>query len=100
METITGKSRIFVKKRTTMGTLELKSELINLIEKIEDNKVLNAIYVLLTNKAAAEKQVDFWDELPEVVKDDIDEAIKEADRGEGIPHKEAMKQIRAKIASL
>jgi hypothetical protein len=29
------------------------------------------------------------------VKNDIDEAIAECERGEGIPHKEAMKQIRA-----
>jgi plasmid stabilization system protein ParE len=54
--------------------------------------VLSAIYVLLTNQAKAESKVDFWDELPESVKNDIDEAIKEADRGEKIPHKEAMKQ--------
>jgi predicted transcriptional regulator len=100
METITGKSRIFARKGVNMGTIELKSELISLIEKIEDKKVLSAIYVLLTNQAKAESKVDFWDELPESVKNDIDEAIKEADRGEKIPHKEAMKQIRKKIASL
>ena len=100
METIKSKSRIFARKGVIMGTIELKSELISLIEKIEDNKVLNAIYVLLTNQAKAEKTVDFWDELPEALKKEIDEGIAEADRGETIPHKEAMKQIRAKIASL
>jgi len=83
-----------------MGTVELKSELISLIEKIEDNKVLNAIYVLLTKQTDIEAKVDFWDELPEKVKKDIDEAIKEADRGEGMPHKEAMKRIKEKLASL
>lgn len=98
--TINNKSSIFVKKRTTMGTIELKSELISLIEKTEDSKVLNAIYVLLTNLTKTEKKADFWDELPEALKKEIDEGIAEADRGETIPHKEAMKQIRAKIASL
>lgn len=100
METGMNKSTIFVKKGIVMGTVELKTELISLIEKIEDNKVLNAIYVLLTKQSAIEKKADFWDELPESVKNDIDEAIAECERGEGIPHKEAMKQIRAKIASL
>jgi hypothetical protein len=38
-----------------MGTIELKSELISLIEKIEDKKVLSAIYILLTNQIEAEK---------------------------------------------
>jgi predicted transcriptional regulator len=91
---------IFVEKEIIMGTLELKSELIRLIEKIEDSKVLGAIYILLTKQAGIEKEVDFWDELPEEVRNDIDEAIAECERGEGIPHKEAMKQIREKIASL
>ena len=100
MKTVMNKSTIFVKKGSVMGTIELKSELISLIEKIEDNKVLNAIYVLLTKQTGTEKKVDFWDELPEEVRNDIDEAIEEADRGEGIPHKEAMRQIRAKIESL
>ncbi len=100
METITSKSRIFAKKGVIMGTIELKSELISLIEKIEDNKVLNAIYVLLTNQTETGRKVDFWDELPEALKKEIDEGIAEADRGETIPHKEAMKQIREKIASL
>ncbi len=83
-----------------MGTIELKSELINLIESIEDNQVLSAIYVLLTKQFKIKGNVDFWDELPEEVRKDIDEAIQEGKRGEGIPHKEAMKLIMEKLSSL
>jgi hypothetical protein len=83
-----------------MGTVELKSELIGLIEGIEDNKVLNAIYILLTRQFKLTNTADFWDELPEEIKNDIDEAIAQGKRGEGIPHKEAMKQIRKKLESL
>jgi hypothetical protein len=83
-----------------MGTVELKSELIGLIEGIEDYKVLNAIYVLLTRQFKVAQTVDFWDELPEEIKNDIDQAIAQGKRGEGIPHKEAMKQIRKKLESL
>jgi hypothetical protein len=59
MGTIRSKSRIFAKKGVSMGTIELKSELISLIEKIEDKKVLSAIYVLLTNQIEAERQLIF-----------------------------------------
>ena len=100
MEAVINKSLIFVKKGGAMGTMELKSELIDLIENIEDNKVLKAIYVLLTKQFKIKEKADFWDELPEEVRNDIDQAIKEGKRGETIPHKEAMKQIRAKLGSL
>ena len=83
-----------------METMELKSELIGLIETIEDNKVLSAIYILLTKQFKVETKVDFWDELPKEVKNDIDEAIEEGKRGEGISHKEAMKQIKEKLELL
>ncbi len=55
-----------------METMELKSELIGLIESIEDNKVLNAIYILLTRQFKVKTKADFWDELPDEVKNDID----------------------------
>ncbi len=101
MEKIMNKSPIFVKKGIIMSTIELKSRLHELIESIEDNKVLSAIYVLLTKKQFKVKdKVDFWDELPEEVKNDIDEAVEEGKRGEVIPHKEAMKQIREKLELL
>ncbi len=83
-----------------METTELKSALIGLIESIEDNKVLNAIYILLTKQFSAEYKVDFWDELPEEIQKDIDNAINEGKSGKGIAHKEAMKQIKEKLELL
>ena len=83
-----------------MEATELKSELIDLIESIEDNNVLGAIYILLTKQFKIETKVDFWDELPEEVKNDIDKAIEEGKRGKGISHKEAMKQIKEKLELL
>ncbi len=35
---------------------------------------------------------DFWYDLPEEVKNDVEEAIKESDRGEGKTHEEVMKE--------
>ncbi|OQY04030.1 MAG: hypothetical protein B6I20_03850 [Bacteroidetes bacterium 4572_117] len=79
-----------------MGTVELKPSLHELIENIEDNKVLNAIYVLLVNQFKAEKKIDFWDELPDEVKKDIEEAIDEGNRDEVFTHEEVKKKMKEK----
>ncbi len=49
------------------------------------------------DKAEFESVKDFWFDLPNEVKNDIDIAIEEADNGKLISHSEAMKQIRAKL---
>lgn len=43
-----------------------------------------------------EKGADWWDELGEDLKAELDESLAEADRGELIPHEEVMKEVRAK----
>ena len=35
---------------------------------------------------------DWWDEMPDNVKADIEEAIRQADRGETIPHEDVKKK--------
>lgn len=75
-----------------MGTEELKLNLHNLIEGTENESLLNAIYVLITQKTEITGKIEIWDELPEEVRNDIDEALLEAERGEGIPH-EKIKEI-------
>ena len=37
-------------------------------------------------------QQDFWDTLPDSVKEDVEEALLESERGEGRPHEEVMKK--------
>ncbi len=96
METIMNKSPIFVKKGEVMSTAELKVNLHDLIENIEDENFLNAIYVLLTQKTEIGEETEKWEDLPEEVRKDIDEAIMEADRGEGIPHEQVMQTIKEK----
>lgn len=75
-----------------MSTAELKYNLVKLIESINDSQMLQAIYTLLSNKGS----VDFWDELSAEQKAAIEESISELDRGEGIPHEQVMKEIKAK----
>jgi hypothetical protein len=86
---------IFV-KRNKMGTIELKANLHDLIENIDDKNVLNAIYILLTKQLKIKPKADFWDELPENVKNDIEEAIKEADLGKVYTHESVVEEIKAK----
>ena len=37
-------------------------------------------------------QQDFWDTIPDHVKDDVEEALLQSKRGEGKPHEEVMKK--------
>lgn len=79
-----------------MDAMELKSSLHELIENIEDNNILSAIYLLLAKQKSKIVEKDFWDDLPEHVKAGIEEALAQSKRGEGIPHVDVMKQIHAK----
>ncbi|WP_159440647.1 hypothetical protein [Mucilaginibacter sp. OK098] len=45
---------------------------------------------------AGSKQ-DFWNEIPKEVKQAINEAKEELERGEGIPHSEVMAEIRKRF---
>ena len=84
-----------------MSTVELKSNLHNLIDTINDSKTLNAIYTLLKKNSAASKtnQLD-WDSLSHAEKIAIDKAIKQADNGELIPHNQVMKELKTKYKFL
>jgi hypothetical protein len=83
-----------------METIELKSYLYELIDDIEDYNVLNAIYLLLAKLQLKTEDSDFWDDLPEHVKAGIEEGLAQAERGEGIPHNEVMKKIKAKYPQI
>jgi predicted transcriptional regulator len=48
---------------------------------------------------AKQDQYDFWNELPDEVKIEIDEAIRQADAGELISHEEVMKKYQKWIHS-
>ncbi len=74
-----------------MDTLTIREELHNLIDKTEDINILKALKVLLKKQFTTE-QTDFWDELPEALKAEIEEGLEEIERGEDISHEEVMKK--------
>ncbi len=73
-----------------MNTVELKSDLHNLIDKVEDPIILNALRAILSK----EVRRDFWDELPLSVQESVKKGMEQANRGETRPHSEVMKKYK------
>jgi predicted transcriptional regulator len=73
-----------------MDIVELRTDLHNMIDKISDSNVLNAVKTLLSGKTAT--QSDWWDTISDEEKAEIEQGLAEADRGEVIPHEEVMKK--------
>jgi hypothetical protein len=71
-----------------MDVIELRTDLHNMIDKITDSTILNAVKTLLSCKTSG--QTDWWDTLSEEERSEIEQGILEAERGEVIQHKEIM----------
>jgi len=74
-----------------MSTTELKLSLHNLIDNIENESLLKAIYVMITHKTAPSGSLK-WDELPESLRQEIEEGLEQAEKGEVIEHEKVMKK--------
>lgn len=55
-----------------------------------DDKVVKMIHAMLEVDADS----DWWDEMPDKVRADVEEAILQADRGEVMPHEEVKKKYK------
>ena len=75
-----------------MDVIELRTDLHNMIDKINDSNVLNAVKTLLAGKAT--KQPDWWDTISDEEREEIEQGLAEADRGEVIPHEEVMAKYK------
>ena len=67
-----------------------KVDLISWISNLRDEKTLKKIETI------RQEESDWWDEISEAEKEEIEKGIAEADRGELIPYDEVMKEVRAK----
>ena len=63
-------------------------EVIRLLTATKDSDVLRHIKAVLTT------QEDWWDTVPEKVKDEVEEAAKQLKNGDGVPHEKVMKKFR------
>lgn len=69
-----------------------KNALIKKLIDTEEDAILDQVKVILGVDAK-----DFWDELPEYVKDSVQQAKEELKNGEGIPHDKVMAEIKGKF---
>lgn len=74
---------------TKMNIQTQKIELVKMILNTNDKSLLEIIKNIFTRQS-----VDLWDELDEEVKADVEEAIRQLDKGEGIPHERVMKKYK------
>lgn len=73
----------------TMNTIELKSDLHGLIDKVNDTVILNAIKAILSRQLT---ETDFWEELPINAQESVKRGMAQAKKGEMKAHKEVMKK--------
>jgi len=81
-----------------MNALELKTNIFQLVEKLDDIDFLQAINVLLEKQFRQSQKKDFWIDLPQNIQLEIETSIKEADERKLIPHNEVMYNIKKKYA--
>jgi len=77
-----------------MTIQELKADLHNLIDKINEESILNAIRIILSKQDEASR--DWAEDLGESLRSELEESISEADEGKVISHKEAMNRIKSR----
>jgi len=81
-----------------LSSVEIKSEIHNMVENIHDLDILRAIRVLLSKQNTISTQTDFWDELPDSIKNKLDNSIKQADEGKMSTHDEVKRRLNIKFA--
>lgn len=56
-----------------------------------DEKSIKMVIAMLEVNAEEDEDADWWKNMPDDIKAEVEEAIKEADEGKGIPHEEVRK---------
>ena len=75
-----------------MSITQIKKDIRKLVNRIDDKEVLE-LYLKLLEREAVKKK-DFWDELSSDTKKAITAGIRQADKGQLIPHEEVRKLYR------
>lgn len=75
-----------------MSTVELKNKIYSLVENINDNDMLQAIITLL-NRSDKSTSTDWWDELSEKDKENIEIGLKQADDKQFVSNKDVRSRI-------
>lgn len=70
-----------------MDTIDLKSDLHSMIDKVNDTAILNAVKAILS----AQIKEDFWEELQLNVQKSVKRGIEQAQSGKTKAHSDVMK---------
>lgn len=85
--------------------MDLKAEKLSVIQqllKVEDELLLQAVKNLLEfglQQSSEKRTTDFWDELTEAQKAQIELSRQQLRAGKGIPHNEVMEAFRKKYSA-
>lgn len=82
-----------------MSTAELKSNIIRLIQGINDNSKLQAIYTLLSN-AESSDDLDWWNELSKTPKASIEKGLKDYKNGNIFTSEQVKSEMAKKYPQL
>ena len=75
-----------------MDVTELRADLHNMIDKISDRNILKAVRTPISEKAAT--KADWWDTISQEEREEIEQGLSEADKGEVTTHEEVMKKYK------
>ncbi len=79
-----------------MKTLELKANAHQLIDGIQDSKILKTIITFIA-RAKGEPKEEFWNQLSDEQRVAIEEGLAQLKRGEGVPHEKVMQEVKTKF---
>jgi len=73
--------------------MDIQAEKLKIIEMLLETTDRDLIKQMRALFDRSHKEVDFWDEMPDEIKESVERGIRQADAGEGIPHEEAVKKL-------
>lgn len=82
-----------------MSTVELKLNLHQLIDGVNDTSILEAVYTLLS-KASASSEGDWYESLSKEAKVSIERGLDDLKHGRTTTNEEAMSRINQRISKL
>ena len=72
-----------------MNAIELRSDLHELIDRVNDMSMLSAIKTILSKQTS---ESDFWEELPLNVRESVERGMSQIENGETRTHEEVMQK--------
>ena len=73
-----------------MNSIKIMRQEVKKYIDVADDKIVQMVHAMLEVDA----DVDWWNSMPDNVKEDVEDALGESERGEVVPHEEIQKRYR------